>query len=421
MSLFLKHKLIHPSLSPNSSWRDVLIALKFLLLPWNWFSLQKGSYTHQLEKFFTQKQQAPHVICFDSGRSALFTILQALDIGQGDEVLLQAFTCIVVPNAVIWNEATPIYCDIKKETCNLDPADVEKKITKNTKAIIIQHTFGNPADLKQLIKIAKKHKLFIIEDCAHSLGSTYNNKLVGNFGDAAIFSFGRDKVISCIHGGCATTNNPELAKKIRSIQTQSPSSSIKTIVQHLMHPIIFAAVIPLYNLFIGKALLVLSQKLHIVSKVFRDGEKKAVAPKPVISKLPNALACIAISQLHRLDTFETQRKNITHTYIRELSEMKNLKFLHTDSGFNGYRFSIFTAKQKKLKQVGKNTGIYFGDWYDTVIAPKDVQLSDCQYKEGSCPVAESACLEILNLPTHPRMRKKDITRVLGIVKKVCCS
>ena len=120
-------------------------------------------------------------------------------IGEGDEVLVQAFTCVAVPNSVLWAQATPVYADIDA-TLNIDPIDVEKKITNRTKAIIVQHTFGIPADMDALVALAKKHNILLIEDCAHSLGATYKGKKVGTFGDAAFFSFGRDKVVSSVFG-----------------------------------------------------------------------------------------------------------------------------------------------------------------------------------------------------------------------------
>ncbi|MFN6946977.1 MAG: DegT/DnrJ/EryC1/StrS family aminotransferase, partial [Cytophagaceae bacterium] len=109
-------------------------------------------------------------------------------ISQGDEVILPGFTCIVVPNAIIYLGAKPVYVDINSETFNIDPQLIEENITEKTKAIIAQHTFGIPADMDKILHIANKHNLFVIEDSCHALGSKYKGKYVGSFGDAAFFS-----------------------------------------------------------------------------------------------------------------------------------------------------------------------------------------------------------------------------------------
>ncbi|KKU80518.1 MAG: DegT/DnrJ/EryC1/StrS aminotransferase, partial [Candidatus Gottesmanbacteria bacterium GW2011_GWA1_47_8] len=183
--------MISASLSPNTEPDDVWLAIQTLFSPWKW---QNGEALLRVRQWF-----GGEITLFSSGRVSLFAILKSFEIGTGDEVIIQAFTCVAVPNSVLWSGATPVYVDID-DTCNIDPQNVEKKITNKTKAIIIQHTFGIPADLVELAKIAKKHGLLIIEDFAHSLGLHIS-------GDAAFFSFGRDKVISSVWGGGAVINS----------------------------------------------------------------------------------------------------------------------------------------------------------------------------------------------------------------------
>lgn len=115
-------------------------------------------------------------------------------------MILQAYTCVSVSNAIIATGAKPIYVDIDAQTLNINPQLIEKHITQKTKAIIVQHTFGIPADIHAIQSIVKKHQLFFIEDCAHALGAQYKEKMVGSFGDIAVYSFGRDKVISSVNG-----------------------------------------------------------------------------------------------------------------------------------------------------------------------------------------------------------------------------
>ncbi|MEK9149797.1 MAG: DegT/DnrJ/EryC1/StrS family aminotransferase, partial [Candidatus Desantisbacteria bacterium] len=149
---------------------------------------------------------------FWKGRVALYAILKALGIGEGDEVLVEGFTCVVVPNAVIFAGAKPVYVPPDPKTYNMDISQIESKITSKTKAIIVQHTFGLPSDMDSTLDIAKRHNLRVIEDCAPALGADYKGRKVGTFGDAAFFSSQWSKVISTGLGGVAVTNDPEIGE-----------------------------------------------------------------------------------------------------------------------------------------------------------------------------------------------------------------
>src|SRR5581483_6767724 len=161
--------MIAISLSPNSQKDDVFLALTILVSPWRWF---RGSAIKAIEDWFKRYFATQFAIAFDSGRSGEFAILSALNLHEGDEVIIQAFTCVAVPNSVLWTGAKAIYADID-ETGNLDPKDLEKKITKKTKAVIIQHTFGIAANMDAIQKVLKGKKIILIEDCAHALGASY--------------------------------------------------------------------------------------------------------------------------------------------------------------------------------------------------------------------------------------------------------
>ena len=204
-------KPIFTSLTPNAQAGDIFLNLFLLTSPGLW---QRGKSITELEDEFRKFLGTEYVFSFDSGRTSLFSILKALHLEQGSEVLLQSYTCVAVPDPVLWAGLTPVYVDIEKETLNMSAADLEKKITFKSKVLIIQHTFGFPADIEKLIQIAKSKGLFVIEDCAHALGATYSSssspeasKPVGSFGDAAFFSFGRDKAISSTFGSVVVTKN----------------------------------------------------------------------------------------------------------------------------------------------------------------------------------------------------------------------
>lgn len=152
-----------------------------------------------------------------SGRMAMYLLLKLFDVGKGDEVILTGYTCVVCPNAVIYTGAVPVYVDIDPETYGIDPGKLEGKINRKTKAVVVQHTYGIPADIERILEIARKHSLIVIEDCAHSLGIRYKGKLLGTFGDAAFFSSDHTKMISTSIGGGIVLNNIKYSKVLEKI------------------------------------------------------------------------------------------------------------------------------------------------------------------------------------------------------------
>ncbi|HSX40366.1 MAG TPA: aminotransferase class I/II-fold pyridoxal phosphate-dependent enzyme, partial [Candidatus Saccharimonadales bacterium] len=221
------------SLSPNTQTSDILLALKTLLAPWNYY---KGNYATALEQWFVKNFKVASAVSFNSGRSSLFAILKALDIQKGDEILMQTFTCVAVPNAIIWAGAKPVYVDIDK-TLTMDAKDLERKITAKTKAILVQHTFGIPSNMDEIRTLARKNKLIVIEDCAHTIGAVYNGKKLGTLSDVAFFSLGRDKAFSSVFGGMAITNNRTLGNKLKSIQKKKNNPNVFWVFQQLLHPV----------------------------------------------------------------------------------------------------------------------------------------------------------------------------------------
>ncbi len=195
-----------------------------------------SSYENQFASYLGPDVSA---FAFWKGRVALYAILKALEIGDGDEVIIPGFTCVVVPNAVRFAGARPVYVDIPANGYNLDLAEVAAAITPKTKALVIQHTFGIPADLEKLLPLAEKHKLFVIEDCAHTLGTQYKGQLLGSFGHAAFFSSQWSKPYTTGLGGIAATRDPDLASRLRVIQAgfDSPTgqAQLRLFVQYRLY------------------------------------------------------------------------------------------------------------------------------------------------------------------------------------------
>ncbi len=389
-------RIISASLSPNTEPDDVFLAFRLLFAPWVW---QRGSAVGKVEAWFRKYSGAACAVSFNSGRSALLGILKAFNIGRGDEVVVQAFTCVAVPNSVRWAGATPVYADIDG-SYNLDPADIEKKITKKTKAVIVQHTFGMPAKLDELISIAKKKNIIVIEDCAHALGALYNGKKIGTFGDAAFYSFGRDKVVSSVFGGLATIQDtfPIQIEKLKAYHKKLNNSSLPWTFQQLFHPVAFAIILPLYQIGIGKALLVLFQRLGFLGfPVYRE-EKLGRQPNDFPAKYPNALAILLLKQLKKLERFTRERQEISRMYGIDKPYLRFPKFVDQPE--------LFITKAKKQ-------GILLGNWYHNVIDPAGVDFRNIGYKMGSCPVAEKAAEHIVNLPT--RISVCEAKKVLAVL------
>lgn len=392
------------SLSPNAQVSDVILALEHMFLPWRFF---EENCIKTLKQWFEKFFSVSYAIPFNSGRSALFATLKAIDVGKGDEVIIQAFTCVAVPNAVLALLAKPIYCDITS-TLTIDPKEVEKKITKKTKAIIVQHTFGIPANMADLTRIAKENKIPLIEDCAHTIGGEYRGKKLGTFGTAAIFSFGRDKAFSSVFGGMAITNKKEIGITLQSIQKNVDSPSFFWVYQQLFHPVAFSLILPFYNLFsIGKILLVVLQKAQLLSFPVFPWEKKGKMDTNFVRKMPNALACLALSQLKKINTYNKRRQEISQGYLNLL---KSFEVVYIES-IPFLRLPILVEKRDDFISYFKKNNIHIGNWYSNVIDPKGVDFASIFYQEGSCPQAEQIAQKIVNLPTYPTMSQNDIKKV----------
>ena len=400
--------IISPSISPNTERDDVHLAINTVCSPSSW---KTGDAVGQVESWFRRYFNVDTVASTNSGRSALMMLLQAFRIGTGDEVIIQAFTCVAVPEVVMWMGATPVYGDIDRSTYNIAPHALTKAITKKTKAIIIQHTFGIPASVREIVSIAHKHDIVVIEDCAHSLGATVGKNKVGSFGDASFFSFGRDKVISSVFGGVALLHKTPLVnhRVISAFLRRKESLSVPSygwIAQQLLHPILMnIGILPLYRVFgIGKLALVLFQKIHVLSFPVYPDEAKGIRPPVFPARLPNALAILARNQLKKLYRFNVKRQLIAKRYGTVVS------------GAIYLRYPVYVDDPDSVCRNAKKKGIHLGRWYSHVVDPSRVDLPAVGYTPGQCPVAEDVSRHVLNLPTYPAMREKDVRNVLIVIE-----
>lgn len=407
----------HPisiSLSPNTEKDDVWLAFKLIFQSWKW---KKGRAVKELENKFKEYLGVKYSFSFNSGRSCLMAILRALEIKEDEEVLLQAFTCNAAVNPILKEKAKPVFVDID-ETLNLDPEDLKRKITKNSKAVMIQHTFGWPTKMDEILDIVQQNNLILIEDCAHSLGARYKGRLCGTFGDIAFFSFGRDKIISSVFGGMVITSNAQLSQKIEGFQEKIKYPSNFWIFQQLLHPVLMNWLIfPTYSI-LGKFLLFFLQKFRLLSKAVHWKEKRGKIPKYFPKKIPNVLAILALNQFKKLERFNKHRKEISKFYQENLKGF-NLPFKKE----KGAREVIFMKypilaenSDRIIKETKKRNVILDDGWRKSVVVPPDTRIEEMEYIKGSCPKAENIAEHILNLPTHINISKKQAKKILNYVK-----
>ena len=410
-------KPIAIGLSPNASGEDVRLALSLLLSPSQWV---EGEKIAALEERFRRYLNLRFACTFDSGRSSLYALLSCLGVGPGDEVLLQAYTCVVVPNAVLWCGARPRYVDINGRTLNMDVADLERKITPRSRAIIVQHTYGQVAPMDEILPIARRHDLVVIEDCAHALGSEIKGRRAGALGDVAFFSFGRDKVISSVHGGLAVTDDPGLGERLERFQADLPFPPRRWVAQQLFHPVAFSLMIlPTYELLnLGKVLLVLMQRLGLLSLAVTGEEKRGGRPSMLPARMPNGLAALALGQMERLERFNEHRRAVARVYS-EMLEGSDLRLPVVDRQITStfMRYTVQTPRAAELYELARRHRIVLGNWYSPAIAPRGTEPSKVFYEPGSCPVAERAAERSLNLPTYPNLNLDDARRIARLILK----
>lgn len=402
-------KLLHTALSPNAEADDIQLA-------WNTLKdkshYQTGVSLEQLQNKLATYFDNDAVWLVNSGRSALYLILKSLQLQPDDEVLVQAYTCNAVPNPVLWVGVQPRYVDIDPGTLTMSPAALIAAITPHSKVLVIQHTFGQPADLDALLDIAKAHHLFIIEDCAHALGSRYHNQLVGTFGDAAIFSFGRDKVISSIYGGVLLVNAQELKPAVAKVFETFSYPTIVWIKQQLWHPIILSwAKTTWYWFGFGRLIILLAKRWHWISLAVTAGERKGEKPDYFPARLPAALAVLALHQFNKLERLNSHRRNLAKIYHDVLNPAAAINL--EQSTWLRYTLNVPNppAMWRAFKNLGQAQGSILGDWYWQPIAPAGSDLAKLHYQSGQCPHAETAAAHSLNLPTHIDISEQQAERL----------
>ncbi len=210
-----------PLSSPDIVQEDIDAVAAVLRTP----RLSLGPKLEEFEHAIAGYTGAAHAVGVSSGTAGLHLCIRALGIGEGDEVIVPSFAFIAVANAVRYEKALPVFVDIEPETLNLDPSLIEAAITSRTKAILLVHTFGCPAELPAILEIARQHHLCVIEDACEAIGAEYDGRKVGGWGDAGVFAFYPNKQITTGEGGAVVTRNPRVASKVRALRNHGRADS----------------------------------------------------------------------------------------------------------------------------------------------------------------------------------------------------
>jgi dTDP-4-amino-4,6-dideoxygalactose transaminase len=348
-------------------------------------------------------------------------LLNTIGVGPGDEVILPAFICFVVANSIIATGAIPVYADVEKDY-NVSIDSLLDKVTPNTKAILVPHMFGTPVDIKSIRQKINKN-IFIIEDIAHSMGGTYDSHKLGTLGDAAIVSFGMDKVISAVRGGAVITSDKDLSKKLRIAQHNLPNLPYRKVLNALFSPIIWSIATPLYNIGIGrftlgKLFVAVNNVIGLTGRVTSEpDELSAIWPKYLPARLANPLAKIGINQLAKVGMFNEHRRKVTEVYMKALG----IQFPSDHQHRVYLRFPIAVTKQSKIHNIAKKMGIQTGRWYDNVLYTKPENWGDYFYQPGSCPQTETLSSTVINLPTTINISIVNAYTLINAIKPYVAS
>lgn len=210
-----------PLSAPEVTAADIEAVVSVLRTP----RLSIGPRMVEFERSIADLAGVPHGIAVSSGTAALHLCLRALGIGEGDEVILPSFTFIAAGNVVLYERARPVFVDIDPLTLNLDPNKLERSITPKTRAVIVVHTFGVPANLDPILEIARKNGLPVIEDACEAIGARYRGRPIGGIGDCGVFGFYPNKPITTGEGGMVVTRDSQMADTMRALRNQGRSES----------------------------------------------------------------------------------------------------------------------------------------------------------------------------------------------------
>jgi len=325
-----------------------------------WIS-SKGKYINLFEEGFAKYINVPFASSVNNGTVALHLALLALDIKAGDEIILPTFTYVATANAVMYMGAIPVFVDSLAETWQIDPKDVERKITSKTKAIIAVHLYGQACEMDELVSICKKNNIYLIEDCAEAIGTLYKEKHVGGFGDISTFSFFGNKTITTGEGGMVVTNNKDLCDKCNNLKNQGIST-----VQYWHDKVG-------YNF-----------------------------------RMTNICAAIGLAQLEQIEIVLNKKIDLANAY-RKAFEGSKIEFHKQQPGtFNSYWMCSLLIENGNLRDKLRNFLLENGIDTRPLFYPVHTMPMFKAFAKEEFPIANQLSKRGINLPSYPELSVNDV-------------
>lgn len=330
----------------------------------------EGKEDEAFEKSFAQYCNTQYCVGVGNGLDALYLSLKALGIKEGDEVIVPSNTYIATALAITYAQAIPVFVEPDINTFNIDPAKIEVAITNKTRAIMPVHLYGQACDMEPIMEIAKKHNLFVIEDCAQAHGATYKGKIIGSFGDAAGFSFYPGKNLGALgDAGAMVTNNEEIAKKVRALGNYGSD-----------------------------------YKYHHIMK----GNN---------SRLDELQAAFLAAKLPHLNKVNITRRNIAQNYLEKIENPEVvLPYVPEYADPVWHIFAIRCKRRDELERFLNDAGIGTNKHY-----PIPMHLQECYkdlgFHKGDFPIAEEISATELSIPMYYGMTDEEINYVIDKVNE----
>lgn len=341
--------------------------------------LTQGPAVEEFEKKIANYCGAKYAVAFSSATAALHGACFATGISRDDEVIVPTYTFVASANCVVYQGGTPVLCDVEEKTFNVDPKEIEKKITPHTKAVISVDFAGRPADYESVLKLVKEHNLTLIEDASQALGGTWNGKKIGSFADMTVFSFHPVKSITTGEGGMIVTNNKNFYEKLKIFRT------------------------------------------HGIIKSGRDGPwHQEMVELGYNYRLSDIHASLGLSQLKKIKSFLARRRSIAQKYIDSLTRLEGITTPPPSSESAWHLFVILlknSGSRKKIFEKMRGNGLLVQVHYLPVhLHP--FYRKNYSYKKGDFPVAESLYMGAISVPLFPQMTDNDVNFVIKTIKSI---
>jgi len=373
---------------------------------------------------------------FWKGRVALYAILRSLGIGEGDAVIVPGYTCVVVPMAAHFVDAHPYYAEIDPDTYNtslehiLQAAETAEAQGYPVRAVIVQHTYGNPCDVGPIFRWAEERNIWAIEDCCHASGGRYRDlsqgsdaqwQFLGSLGHAAFFSSQWSKPFTTGLGGWAVSRDPELQQKFHDFAEQHcqwPTSKETAVLraQIVAHRALFR---PSLFWFAQGTIRRLS-KMGLMLGSSGNDELEIRKPADFAKRMSPMQERTALRRLQGLSNTVTHRRHLKELYDQQLQAAGLPVFeppAYADPVLLRYPLRV-ADKHAALKEA-KRRHVELGDWFDHPLHPEGLKVDALGWRDGLCPEGEKASAEVVNLPMHTRVKAKDVTKVVQLVREFC--